>query len=107
MKLYHQRSAFVDPDFEKINQTFLRAQLPMPDLEKEALEVRSGPRTVESIVDHKLWKCRFFPFNVRFRVRFRGAGPSSDGWYHRRQIPHCHQHILSYLAKIQERSPES
>ena len=107
MKLYHQRSAFVDPDFEKINQTFLRAQLPMPDLEKEALEVRSGPRTVESIVDHKRWKGRSSPFNVPFRVRFRGAGSNSDVWYHRRQIPHCHELIRSYLTKIQESSPES
>ena len=29
MKPYHQRSAFVDPDFEKINQMFLGAQLPI------------------------------------------------------------------------------
>ena len=53
MKPYHQRSAFVYPDFEKINQMFLGAQLSMPHLEKEASQVCIGPRTVESIVDHK------------------------------------------------------
>ena len=71
MKPYHQRSAFVDPDFEKINQTFLGAQLPMPHLEKEASQVCIGLRTVESVVDHKRWEGRSFPFNVRFRARFR------------------------------------
>ena len=64
MKPYHQRSAFVDPDYEKINQMFLGAQLPSPDLEKEDSQVCIGPRTVESIVDHKRWKGQSSPFNV-------------------------------------------
>ena len=64
MKPYHQRSAFVYPDFEKINQMFLGAQLSMPHLEKEASQVCIGPRTVESIVDHKRWKGQSSPFNV-------------------------------------------
>ena len=78
----------------------------MPDLGKEASPVCIGPKTVERIVDHKLERGRSSPFNVQFRVRFHGEGPSSDGWYHRRQIPHGSEFIHSYFASIWDLSPD-
>lgn len=107
IRQYHQRSAFADPDSENRNQRFLGARLPMPDIEREVSQVCIAPRTVESVVDPKRGKGPSSPFNVRFRVRFRGAGPNSDGGYRRRQTPHCHKGIRAYLAKVQESSPES
>ena len=74
MKPYHQRSVFADPDFSEINQRFLGTKLPMPDLDKEASPVCIGPRTVEMIVYHTRARGRSSPFNVQFRVRFRGEG---------------------------------
>lgn len=103
MKRYHQRHTTVEPDFEELDQMFLGIKLPLPDLDCTAPSVCIGPRVVERIVDHKRWKGRPGPFNVQFRVRFRGAGPNSDGWYHRRQIPHCHEFIQSYLIANQDR----
>ena len=78
----------------------------MPDLGKEASPVCIGPKTVERIVDHKRARGRSSPFSVQFRVRFRGEGLSSDGWYHRRQIPHCSEFIRSCFASIQDVSPD-
>ena len=46
------------------------------------------------------------PFNVQFRVRFCGEGPNSDGWYHRRQIPHCSEFTRSYFVSIQGVPPD-
>ena len=108
IKPYHQRSVFADPDFSETNQMFLGTKLPMPDLDKESSPVCIDPRTVERIVDHKRARGRSSPFNVQFRVRFRGEGPgpNSDGWYHRRQIPHCSELIRSYFASIQDVSPD-
>ena len=68
---------------------FLETKLPMPNLDEETSPICIGPRTVERITDRKRSRGRSSPFNVQFRVRFRGEGPNSDGWYHRRQIPHC------------------
>ena len=78
----------------------------MPDLGKEASPVCIGPKTVERIVDHKRARGRSSPFSVQFRVRFRGEGLSSDGWYHRRQIPHCSEFIRSYFASTRDVSPD-
>ena len=82
----------------------------MPDLDQKVSQVRIGPRTVESSVNHKRWKGRSSPFNVRFRVRFRGADPNSDRWYNRCQIPtatNLYSGVHSCLAKVQKSSPES
>ena len=76
-------------------------------MEGEVSQVRIGPRTVEIIVDRKRWKGRSVPFKIGFRVRFRGEGPIGNCWYHRRQRPHCHEHVRSYLAKSRESLPES
>ena len=45
----------------------------------EATPVCIGLRTVERIVDHKRARGRSSPFDVQFRVRFRGEGPNSGG----------------------------
>ena len=101
MKPYHQRSVLADPDFSEINEMFLGTKIPMPNLDQETSPMCIGPRTaVERIVDHKRSRGRSSPFNVQFRVRFRGEGPSSDGWYRRRQIPRCSEFIRSYFASI-------
>ena len=104
MKPYHQRSVFADLDFGEISQMFLGTKLPIPNLDKEASPVCIGPRTVDRIVDHKHARGRSFPFNVQFR--FRGEGPNSDGWYHRRRIPHGSEFIRSYFASIRDVSPD-
>ena len=107
MKPCHQRSVFADPDFSEINEKKLGTKLPMPNLDEETSPICNGPRTVERIVDHKRSRGRSFPFIVQFRVRFRGQGPNSDGWYHRRQIPQCSAFIRSYFAIIQDVSPDA
>ena len=107
MKPYHQRSVFADPDFREIYQMFLGIKLPVPDLDMQASPVCIGPRTVERIVDHKRARGWSSPFNVQFCVRFRGEGPNSDGWYHRRRIPHGSEFIRSYFASIRDVSPDS
>ena len=41
------------------------------------------------------------------KVDEQWEGPNSDGWYHRRQVPHCCEFILSYFASVQDVSPDS
>ena len=105
MKPYRQHNVFADPGFSKINEIFLGTNLPMPNVDEETSPACIGPRTMERMVDHKRSRGRS-PFNVQFRVRFRGEGPNSDGWYHRRQIPHCSEFIRSYFASIQDVPPD-
>ena len=106
MKPYHQRSVLADSYFIEINEMFLGTKLPMPNLDEETSPICIGPKTVERILDHKRSRGRSSPFNVQLRVRFRGEGPNSDDWYHRRQIPHSSACIRSYFASIQDVPPD-
>lgn len=72
-----------------MNDMFLGVKLPVRGLNRIVSPVYIGPRVVERIVDHERWKGRPDPFNVQLCVRFRGAGPNSDGWYYCRQTLHC------------------
>ena len=69
--------------------------------------MRIGPHIVERVVDHKSGAGRPSPFNYQFRIRFNGEGPNNDGWYHRRNIPHCHEFIKSYLEQLKNPSGPS
>lgn len=103
MKSHHSRDTTVEPNFEELDPIFLSANLPLPDLDSTSTSVSIGPRVVERVVDHKRGKGRSSSLNAQFGVRFCDAGPNSDGWYHRRQILHCHEFICTYLAANQDR----
>ena len=102
MKPYHSRSTTVEPHFEELVPMILGTKLPLPDMDRTSTSVGIGQRLVGH-VRNKRGKGRPSTLNVKFRIRYSGAGPSSDGWYHRRQILHCQECIHTYLAANQDR----
>lgn len=81
----------------------LGVKVPMTGLTHNFSQVYIGPRVVERIIYDRRWKGRPGPFILHLRVIFRGAGPNSDGGYHRRQILHCAEFIQCNLAETQDR----
>ena len=106
MKPYHQRSVFADPDFSEKSTKCSWVLSYQCQIREGSFPRLHWPRKVERIVDQNCARGRSSPFNVQFLFRFRGEGPNSDGWYHRREIPHCSEFIRSYFASIQDVSPD-